>query len=128
MIKLVDILFEDIAKDKAKLKSLFQKAIDDPNVSADDLNKIKNALITKKYKEVSKDRKKTTKDVLDKYAGKFGLSKTLEKYIDASNVKPEFKFQFEKIMQDPENIVTKEKLDAKKEGNLLDLVSPRLNI
>ena len=126
MINLINILFEDITKDKAKLQALFQKVLSDPDINSDDLNKIKNALTNKKYQDISQDRKKTTKDVLDKYAGKFKLSKTLEKYIGASNVKPEYKFQFEKLMQDPENILTKEKLEAKDEGNLLDLVSSRL--
>lgn len=126
MIKLVSLLNEDItSKDKARVQQLFQKALSDPDLDADTLNKIKSALTSKKLSSVSSDRKEKTKQVLDKYAGKFNLPRTISKYVEASNVKPQFKFQFEKLFQNPENLITRKDLEKSTSGNLLDLVSTK---
>ena len=117
---------EDVTpKDKARVQQLYQKAINDPNLDADTLNKIKSALTSKKLSSVSSDRVEKTKQVLDKYAGKFNLPRTISKYVEAANVKPQFKFQFEKLFEDPKNLITRQELEKSTSGNLLDLVSKR---
>lgn len=126
MIKLVSLLNEDVtSKDKARVQQLFQKALSDPDLDDDTLNKIKSALTSKKLSSVSSDRKEKTKQVLDKYAGKFNLPRTISKYVEASNVKPQFKFQFEKLFQNSENLITRKDLEKATSGNLLDLVSTK---
>ncbi len=119
-------LNEVTSKEKFRLQQLFQKAIDDPDLDDEALNKIKNAVVSKKLKLKTADTDKDRKDVLDKYAGKFNLPRTIEKYIEGSSIKPQFKFQLAKLLEDPENLITKEKLESKVEGSLLDLVSSSL--
>ena len=124
--KYLDKLTEVTSKEKARLQQLFLKALDDPDFDEETLNKIKNALTSDKLDNLSKDRVKKTSDVLNQYAGKFNLPRTISKYVEASNVKPEYKFQLEKLIQNPNNLITKQSLEGKTDGNLLDLVSPKI--
>jgi hypothetical protein len=120
-------LYEEISpKEKTRITQLLQKALDDPNTDEQTLNRIKNALTFNKLDNLSKDRTKKTSDVLNQYAQKFNLPRTISKYVEASNVKPEYKFQLEKLLQNPDNLITKQSLESKTDGNLLDLVSPKI--
>ena len=117
-------LNEVTSKEKARLQQLFQKALNDPDLDDETLNKIKNAVVSKKLKSQTSDKDRG--DVLDKYAGKFNLPRTIQKYFDGSSAAPQYKFQFAKLLKDPKNLITKGKLESKVEGSLLDLISPSL--
>ena len=121
--KYLDKLTEVTSKEKARLQQLFLKALDDPDFDEETLNKIKNAVVSKKLKSQTPDDRG---DVLDKYAGKFNLPRTIQKYFDGSSAAPQYKFQFEKLLKDPKNLITRGKLESKVEGSLLDLISPSL--
>jgi hypothetical protein len=124
--KYLSQLDEVTSKEKARLQQLFQKALNDPDLDGETLNKIKNAVVSKNLKSQTSDGDKNRGDVLDKYAGKFNLPRTIQKYIDGSSQAPQYKFQFAKLLKDPKNLITKGKLESKVEGSLLDLVSPSL--
>ena len=119
-------LNEVTSKEKARLQQLFQKALNDPDLDDETLNKIKNAVVSKNLKSQTSDSDKDRGDVLDKYAGKFNLPRTIQKYFDGSSAAPQYKFQFAKLLKDPKNLITKGKLESKVEGSLLDLISPSL--
>lgn len=124
--KYLSQLDEVTSKEKARLQQLFQKALNDPDLDDETLNKIKNAVVSKNLKSQTSDDDKNRGDVLDKYAGKFNLPRTIQKYIDGSSSPPQYKFQFAKLLKDPKNLITKGKLESKVEGSLLDLVSSSL--
>ncbi len=124
--KYLSQLDEVTSKEKARLQQLFQKALNDPDLDDETLNKIKNAVVSKNLKSQTSDDDKNRGDVLDKYAGKFNLPRTIQKYIDGSSISPQYKFQFAKLLKDPKNLITKGKLESKVEGSLLDLISPSL--
>lgn len=113
-------------KEKARLFQLFEKTINDPDLDKVTLNKIKNAIVSKNLKTKTTDSDKGRSDVLDKYAEKFNLPRTIQKYLDGSSSKPQFKFQLAKLLKDSQNLITKEKLENEVEGSLLDLVSPSI--
>ena len=85
--KYLDKLTEVTSKEKARLQQLFLKALDDPDFDEETLNKIKNAVVSKKLKSQTPDDRG---DVLDKYAGKFNLPRTIQKYFDGSSAAPQY--------------------------------------
>ena len=82
-------LNEVTSKEKARLQQLFQKALNDPDLDDETLNKIKNAVVSKNLKSQTSDSDKDRGDVLDKYAGKFNLPRTIQKYFDGSSASPQ---------------------------------------
>ncbi len=90
-------------KEKARLLQLFKKTINNPNLTSETYNRIQSSILSQDLKQKTIKTNINRNNVLNAYAEKFNLPRTIQKYIDGCSVKTEFKYHLDTLLKDSQN-------------------------